>query len=110
MTVLKLPRDDLGVLRLKQAKLTKTTAPASSLTATTGIGPQSSPISSASTSVPEAHRRGDRCQGRDHHSQNRQAAVLLDTRNHYEKRTHERRHDSTGQEIQHLPLSIDIHI
>jgi hypothetical protein len=101
--VLKLPRDDLGLLRLKQANLSKATASVSSLTTTTGIGPQSSPIPSAPTSVPEERRRD--CRG-----QNRQSVVLLDTRSHYERRTHERRHDSADQETQHLPLGIAIHI
>ncbi|MEJ2552808.1 MAG: hypothetical protein P8164_02825 [Gammaproteobacteria bacterium] len=104
MMVLKLPRDDLGLLRLEQANLSKATASVSSLTTTTtGIVPQSSPIRSAPTSIPEERRRD--CRG-----QNRQSVVLPDTRSHYERRTHERRHDSADQETQHLPLGIAIHI
>lgn len=110
--VLKLTRDDLGVLRLKEANAAKTTAPLSSLTATAGIGPQSSPHPSAPTTAPEERRHGDRRQGHERRGQNRQAIVLLDTRSHYERRTHERRHNATAadREQQHLPHGIDIHI
>jgi len=108
--VINLPRDDLGVLRLKEANAAKATAAVSSLIATPGVGSQSSHMPSAPAASPEERRHGERRQTHQRRGQGRQAAVLLDTRSHYERRTHERRHRSTDQEQQYLPQGIDIHI
>ena len=108
--VINLPRDDLGVLRLKEANAAKTTAEVSSLTATPSVGSQASYIPSAPAASPEERRRGERRKTRQRRGQDRQATVLLDTRSHYERRTHERRHGSDDQEQQYLPQGIDIHI
>lgn len=110
--VINLPRDDLGVLRLKEANAAKATAAVSSLSATPSIGSQASHIPSAPAPSPEdeERRRGERRRTRQRRGQGRQAAVLLDTRSHYERRTHERRHRSTDPEQQYQPQGIDIHI
>ena len=112
MMVINLPRDDLGVLRLKEANAAKSTAPVASLAATAGIDSQAStPTPSMPVAAPEERRRGERRQGRQRRGQGRQTAVLLDTRSHYERRTHERRHNVTAQGTQHYqPLGIDVHI
>lgn len=108
--VIKLPRDDLGVLRLKEANAAKATAAVSSLSATPSVGSQASHIPSAPAASPEERRRGERRRAHQRRGQGRQAAVLLDTRGHYERRTHERRHRSSDQEQRYLPQGIDIHI
>lgn len=108
--VINLPRDDLGLLRLKDADAARAAAPVASLTAATRLGSQSPPTPSIPVAVPEERRRGDRRQGRQRRGQNRQTAVLLDTRSRYERRTRERRHKVTDQGQQYLPLGVDVHI
>jgi hypothetical protein len=108
--VINLPRDDLGVLRPKDANARRAVAPVSSLAATARIGAQATPSSSTPASAPEERRRGERRQDRQRRGHLRQAAVLLDTRSHYERRTHERRHAASDQGQRHLPRGIDIHI
>ena len=108
--VIKLPRDDVGVLRLKEANTAKASAAVSSLSATSSVGTQPSHLPSAPAASPIERRRGERRRTQQRRGQGRQAAVLLDTRSHYERRTHERRHRSTDQEQQYLPQGIDIHI
>lgn len=107
--VIKLPRDDLGVLRLKKADAAKTVAPVASLTATARVGSQPSPAPSIPVAAPEERRHGERRQGHQRRGQGRPAAVLLDTRSHYERRTHERRRQTTDQGQQYLPQGIDVH-
>jgi len=108
--VINLPRDDVGVLRLKVANAAKAAAEVSALSATPSVGSQPSHIPSDPAATPEERRRGERRQARQRRGQGRQAAVLLDTRSHYERRTHERRHRSADREQQYLPQGIDIHI
>jgi hypothetical protein len=105
--VIKLPRDDLGVLRLKKADAT---APVAAPTATARVGSQPSPAPSTPVAAPEERRRGERRQGRQRRGQGRSAVVLLDTRSHYERRTHERRRHATAQGQPYRPQGIDIHI
>ena len=107
--VIKLPRDDLGVLRLKKADAAKAVAPVASLTATTRADSQPSPAPSIPVAAPEERRHDERRQGHQRRGQGRRAAVLLDTRSHYERRTHERRRQTTDQGQQYLPQGIDVH-
>jgi len=108
--VIKLPRDDVGVSGLKKADAAKVTAPVAALTATARVGSRPSPAPSVPVAAPEERRRGERRQGRQRRGQGRSAAVLLDTRSHYERRTHERRCQATAQGQQYRPLGIDVHI
>jgi hypothetical protein len=108
--VINLPRDDLGVLRLKEANAAKATTAVSSLTATPRVGSQPYHIPSTPVAAPEERRRGERRRARQRRGQGRHAAVLLDTRSRYERRTHERRHESAGQGQQYSPQGIDVRI
>jgi hypothetical protein len=108
--VIRLARDDVGLLRLKEANAAKATAAVSSLSATPSVGSQASHLPSTPAASPIERRRGERRRTQQRRGQGRQAAMLLDTRSHYERRTHERRHTSTDQEQQYRPQGIDIHI
>ena len=104
--VINLPRDDLGV----RTAAPRVVAPVSSLAATARTGPQTTPTSSTPLSIPVERRRGERRQDHQRRDINRQAAILLDTRSRYERRTHERRQVARDQGQQNLPLGVDIHI
>jgi hypothetical protein len=108
--VINLPRDDVGVLRLKEANAAKAAASVSSLAAAGGIGAQAySPPPARPAGTPRERRRGDRRQGQERRDQDRRAAVLLDTRSHHERRTQERRqHTDTGQRSS--PRGVDVRI
>ena len=108
--VINMPRDDLGTISLKEANAARATAPVASLSATARTGAQSSPSRSIPIGAQEERRHGERRQGRHRRGQGRHAAVLFDTRSHYERRTHERRHQSADQGLQYPPLGIDVHI
>lgn len=114
MMVINLPRDDLGILRLKEANAAKADAPVASLAATASIARVGSqpavPMPSSPVAAPVERRRGERRQVRQRRGQDRLAAVLLDTRSHYERRTQERRHEVAAQGQHYNPLGIDVHI
>ena len=114
MMVINLPRDDLGILRLKVANAAKAEAPVTSIAATTSIARLGS-----QTAVPTPHnpvaerverRRGERRQSCQRRGQARHAVVLLDTRSHYERRTRERRLQATDLRQHYRPLGVDVHI
>jgi hypothetical protein len=110
MMVLNLPRDDLGVLRLQQSNAAKAYAPIASVAATTAAGYQPSPTLATPVVAPDERRHGERRQAHERRGQGRQAAVLLDTRSHHERRTHDRRRRTTAQGRSFVPQGIDLRI
>lgn len=110
MTVIYLPRDDVGVQRLQEANAARAAAPVSSLAAASTVGPQLSPAYTIPKTAPEERRRGERRRQRPRRSQASRTALLLDTRAHHERRIHERRHLSAEQERQPQPRGVDIRI
>jgi hypothetical protein len=102
-----LPRDDLGVQRLREANTARTINPeVLPLTAGATVGSHSSPTPSVANAPPEERRRGER---RQHQERRRQRqSTLLDTRAHYERRTQERRQQAMEQKGGQLGINVYI--
>lgn len=93
MTILNIPRDDLGRQRLEEANAARGAAqPIAPVTAATPLGPRPAPGRNAASprKLPPAERRGgDRRRAGDRRAEAR--PVLLDTRSPYPRRTRDRR-------------------
>jgi len=90
MTVINLPRDDQGIMRLQGANAARRiTPPISALTAGSGVNPQRSPSLYIPEASPAERRHNDRRGGSERRA--RRQPTLLDTRDHRERRAHERR-------------------
>ncbi len=109
MSVINLPRDDLGVLRLQEANAARSAmAPVSPLTAGSRVSPQPSPSPYLPVTAPEERRRGERRLRQERRGQHQQ--TLLDTRDHHERRTRERREQPDHQQNRQRPLGINVYI
>lgn len=107
--MINLPRDDLGVQRLKEANAARSaTAPVSPVTTGSIVGSQPSPTPAIPVAPPEERRRVERRHGQGRRGQSQ--PTLLDTRSHYERRTHERRQQATPQGEHYHPLGINVYI
>lgn len=108
MTILNIPRDDLGRQRLERANALGTAAPP--VTPAVGAappGPRAVPGRSVplpGSAPPPERRRGERRHGSDRRAEAR--PVLLDTRSPYPRRTRDRRRDEAGT---HAAAGLDVY-
>ena len=109
MTVVNLPRDDVGLQRLKETNTARSVTPqVMPLTAGATVGSHASATLSVATAPPEERRRGERRQLQERRRQ--QQPTLLDTRDHYERRTQERRRHAMEQEMRTQSLGVNVYI
>jgi len=109
VTILNLPRDDLGRQRLKEANALGTAAPpVSPAMGAAPLGPRVAPgrglPAAPGSAPPPERRRGERRHGGDRRGAAR--PVLLDTRSPYPRRTRDRRRDEAGT---HAAAGLDVY-
>lgn len=107
MSVVNLPRDDLGLQRLGEANAARFVTMVAPLAAGVSVGSQTSPIPATPMPSPEERRHGERRRKRERRG--RPQSTLLDTRSHHERRTQERRRHM-GEQTGNIPIGIDIYI
>ena len=109
MTVVNLPRDDVGVQRLQEANAARAVTPhVLPLTAGASVGSHASATLSVATAPPEERRRGERRQVQERRRQ--QQSTLLDTRDHFERRTNDRRRNAIAHEKRPQSLGVNVYI